>query len=198
MHEHPFKPFAPRLDHGTVAHRTFLLRGTACAPSADGGIEVASLSSELESDICLRKKPWNELVATSARAKRRRRRPASSCARRFTTSARASTAPDRPSRRLRSGCRKPGARESGCLRRHRVPRLGRSRARRPPRERGSDGRGDPRRGVRVRSNARSSVKAVPRRRARRSRGRPTARPDDGRPRHAAPPPAAPPGRRVRA
>src|SRR5438552_572740 len=52
---------------------------------------------------CPRKKHWKTLKKTSAKASRRARKPANSSKRKWSTSAKVSTARARPSRRSRSG-----------------------------------------------------------------------------------------------
>ncbi len=75
---------------------------------------------------CQSGKQRSARAGTRGRESRRRRRPASSCAKRWSTFAKASTARDRRSRRSRLDCRRLGAPECAC-RRRRARRLGRER-----------------------------------------------------------------------
>jgi len=86
--------------------------------------------------ICPRRKPSSERSRTSAKARRRVPRPASSCARRSSTSGKASTGHVRPSRQSRSDCRRHDGRASNCRR----PRKDRHRRRRGAARRAPIGR----------------------------------------------------------
>lgn len=65
--------------------------------------------------LCLKKRPWNGLDANNAKARHPARKPVNSCARRFTTFARANTGRARPNRPWPSDFPRPAAPDSARL-----------------------------------------------------------------------------------
>jgi hypothetical protein len=92
-------------------------------------MQLSTREFEARGELCQRKKRWSERGATRPRENRRRRRRASSCAKRSTMCARESTARARRSRRSPSDCPRLGApgsrfRRKEGRRRQRAARLG--------------------------------------------------------------------------
>lgn len=82
---------------------------------------IYDLSMRARRKECRKKRRWREPGTTQKAANRRPRRQESLSGKRFIMCARESMARGRSSKRLPSACRKPGARECGCLRRSGVP-----------------------------------------------------------------------------
>ena len=123
---------------------------------------------------CLKKIRSGERAGIGSKAKQPRRRPASSPAKKWSTSAAESTARAPQSRRLPSAFRRRAARASSFDHRGRARRARRraSRPRAPTVPDRRDGRRSPRRGVRVPCCARCGASGTRRHLGRRSLGRP--------------------------
>ena len=145
---------------------------------------------------CRKNERWNGRAGIGGKGKQPRRRPASSSAKKWSTSAAGSTAHAPRSRRLPSAFRRRAARASSFDRRGRARRARRraSRPRAPTVPDRRDGHRSPRRGARVPCCARCGASGTRRHLGRRWLGRPGKPHANGRRAHDQRPPSAQPVR----
>ena len=145
---------------------------TSIWPLDTGGIPIAPPTDRRSG--CRNNERWNGRVRIGGKVKPPRRRPASSSAKKWSTSAAGSTAHAPRSRRLPSAFRRRAARASSFDRRGRARRARRraSRPRAPTVPDRRDGHRSPRRGARVPCCARCGASGTRPHLGRRSLGRP--------------------------